>query len=55
MFGAYAFATMYFAEGPGGTPTPPTPGVANVDKFTLGTKESLSVTVQPTIGGSWSW
>ena len=25
------------------------------DKFTLGTKESLSVTRQPTVGGRWSW
>lgn len=37
------------------TPTPPTPGDTFVDKFTLGTKESLGVTGQPTIGGRWSW
>lgn len=26
-----------------------------LDKYTLGTKEALSVTQQPTIGGRWSW
>lgn len=25
------------------------------DKFTLGAKESVSVTAQPTLGGRWSW
>ena len=35
--------------------TPPVPGVAMREKFTLGTKESLSVTGDPVIGGPWSW
>jgi hypothetical protein len=35
-------------------PPPPVAGDQQ-DKFTLGTKESLSVTSQPTIGGRWSW
>ena len=30
-------------------------GVVFTDKFTLGTKESLSVTMNPVIGGPWSW
>ena len=33
----------------------PPGGGAGRDKFTLGTKESLSVTSDPTIGGRWSW
>lgn len=37
------------------TPTPPAGGNSNTDKFTVGTKESLGVTGQPTIGGPWSW
>lgn len=34
---------------------PPAGGNANQDKFEIGTKESLSVTGTPTIGGRWSW
>lgn len=30
-------------------------GNATTDRFTLGTKESLSITGQPTVGGRWSW
>ena len=37
-----------------GTPPPPAAGGQD-DKFTLGTKESLSVTQQPTLGGRFSW
>lgn len=55
MFGEFAFAAGYFAEGPGQeTPPPPTAGVLQ-DKFTLGTKESVTVTIQPTLGGRWGW
>ena len=35
-------------------PTPPAAGLLR-DKFTLGTKESLSVTNDPVLGGPWSW
>lgn len=35
-------------------PNPPPPVVPTFrDKFTLGTKESLGVTVDPTVGGWW--
>jgi hypothetical protein len=40
----------------GVAPAPPVPGAGAVDElFTLGTKESLSVTQQPTLGGRFSW
>ena len=56
MFGVFWFGMSYFAEGPGAFPTPPTPGAGGEnEKITLGTKESLSVTSQPTVGGRWSW
>ena len=31
------------------------PAVTGREKFTLGTKESMDVTVDPTLGGRWSW
>ncbi len=36
-------------------PTPPPSGSGFVDQLEIGTKQSLSVTAQPTIGGRWSW
>jgi len=37
-------------------PIPPPPGTgAHREKFTLGTKESLSVTGEPTLGGQFAW
>lgn len=34
---------------------PPTPGTSRRDTITLGTKESLAVTPDPTLGGWQSW
>lgn len=55
MFGMFTFAGMYFADGPGHEATPVEVGMMQSDKFTLGTKESVSVTGTPTIGGWWGW
>jgi hypothetical protein len=35
------------------TPNPPVVGAAFVDLVTLGTKPSMGVTLEPTIGGRW--
>lgn len=36
-------------------PDPPVGGVIGPDKITLGTKESLGITVYPTVGSRWSF
>lgn len=35
--------------------TPPPPSGHGDEQMTLGAKESLAVTVNPTIGGRWGW